>query len=299
MKIAVLLTCFNRREMTLSCLSKLKKARDTYNNKLDIPIDIEVYLTNDGCTDGTPDAVRLCMSGETINIIEADGNAYWAGGMRLAWNEARKKHDYDFYLLLNDDTDVWDNLFDEMLEAHNFCIKEYGKSGIYSGNTTWRDNHLKMSFGGKKSNKGFLKRFMWVYPNGTPQRCDIVNANILMVAKEVVENVGIFADCYIHGAADNDYAMRVNAAGYPVVVTSGYCGCCDADNYNHEEECKKISKMTLTQRKQYFTNPVHSIHDKWQYTIRWRKSHIPILLITHFLHRYIPSLYGRIMGSLH
>lgn len=49
--IAVLLTVFNRKEQTLQCLSNL------FAQTIPNGYDLDVYLTNDGCTDGTPEAV--------------------------------------------------------------------------------------------------------------------------------------------------------------------------------------------------------------------------------------------------
>ena len=49
--IAVLLTVFNRKEKTLQCLGNLYKQ---------LPIQgysVDIYLTNDGCTDSTPEAI--------------------------------------------------------------------------------------------------------------------------------------------------------------------------------------------------------------------------------------------------
>jgi len=298
-KISVLLTCYNRKAMTVSCLQKLMLVRNNYNERNFNKIAVSVFLTDDGCTDGTPEAVRECMKNEDLHIIEADGNAFWAGGMRLAWSKAIKIGGFDFYLLLNDDTDVWENLFDELLSANDYCLKMFGKRGVYSGNTTWKNDYTKMSFGGKKGNGIFIERFRWVYPNGTPQRCDIVNANILLVSKDVVDEIGILSGCYHHGAADNDYGMRANKAGFPVVITGNYCGSCDADNYDHRQECEKLRKMSLAERKIYFSNPVHSIHDKYEFTKKWRKPFLPVLLFFHFLHLYFPSLYGKLMKGLH
>ena len=51
MKIAVLLTCHNRREKTLSCLKNLLE-----QNLEDI--DLSVYLVDDGSSDGTSDAIK-------------------------------------------------------------------------------------------------------------------------------------------------------------------------------------------------------------------------------------------------
>ena len=48
MKTAALLTCHNRKEKTLACLKSL------YRN---MP-EVDVYLTDDGCADGTAEAVK-------------------------------------------------------------------------------------------------------------------------------------------------------------------------------------------------------------------------------------------------
>lgn len=57
----------------------------------DADISLSVYLTDDGCTDGTSQAVRDIFKGKDITIMQGDGNLYWAGGMRFAWKEALKK----------------------------------------------------------------------------------------------------------------------------------------------------------------------------------------------------------------
>ena len=51
-KIAVLLTCFNRREMTLSCVRRI-------NSQVNIDdLEIEIFLSDDNSTDGTAQAVN-------------------------------------------------------------------------------------------------------------------------------------------------------------------------------------------------------------------------------------------------
>ena len=58
MNIAVLLTCHNRKAKTVKCMQSLYDALTHYNrlHEKDF-IDVEVYLTDDGCTDGTVEAV--------------------------------------------------------------------------------------------------------------------------------------------------------------------------------------------------------------------------------------------------
>ena len=53
MKIAVLMTVHNRKEKTLMCLDNL------FRQKVPNDIAVEVYLTDDGCTDGTSEAVKI------------------------------------------------------------------------------------------------------------------------------------------------------------------------------------------------------------------------------------------------
>ena len=71
MKIAVLLTCFNRKDKTLSCLTSLYQALCIYNNKVEDKVELSIYLTDDGCTDGTGDAVRDNFSDKNITILKA------------------------------------------------------------------------------------------------------------------------------------------------------------------------------------------------------------------------------------
>ena len=50
-RIAVLMTVHNRREKTLLCLERL------FANRMPEGYSMAVYLTDDGCTDGTAEAV--------------------------------------------------------------------------------------------------------------------------------------------------------------------------------------------------------------------------------------------------
>ena len=99
-KLAVLLTCFNRKDKTIASLTALYKAFHESSDGW----DMSVYLTDDGSTDGTSDAVSKNFP--QVRVLKGDGALYWAGGMRNSWSEALKE-DYDAYLLLNDDTNVY------------------------------------------------------------------------------------------------------------------------------------------------------------------------------------------------
>lgn len=115
-KIAILITVHNRKEKTLACLKNL------YAQQLPNAVEIEVYLTDDGCTDGTVEAIRIHYP--QTNIIKGDGNLFWNRGMYEAWCVAEKK-DYDYYLWLNDDTILFETAIVSLLSTSD-------KMGDYS-----------------------------------------------------------------------------------------------------------------------------------------------------------------------
>jgi GT2 family glycosyltransferase len=244
-KIAVLFTCHNRREKTLTCLNLLYKAfkqNDDY-------FQIIIYLTDDGSTDGTKEAVSKQYP--EVNILPGNGDLYWAGGMRNSWNEALKK-DFDGYLLLNDDTDVFEDLFFELQLAIEYSFNVFAKNGIIIGSTKDRSSGERTYGGGVYLNK-FKGTFKKIIPNGTYQRCELGNANIMYVHKDVVKQIGILSKNYIHGVADYDYTFRAIKENFPVLVMPKYIGFCSLNLVNKNDEF--LRKKTLKDRFKYLNSP--------------------------------------------
>ncbi len=139
--IATIITCYNRKEKTLTCLT------DLMNQDVISDIDLNVYLVDDGSTDGTGDAVK--QNFPHVNILQGDGTLYWNGGMRFAFSEAMK-NDYDYYLWLNDDTFLYSDAIKLLLEISNDMKRKKGRDVIVTGTIkdidtdeiiTWR--HLR------------------------------------------------------------------------------------------------------------------------------------------------------------
>lgn len=292
MKIAVLYTCFNRKAYTLSSLKSLFASLEYYNNSANDKIDITVYLTDDGCTDGTAETIRAVFPEKDIIILRGSGSLYWAGGMRLAWKEALKRQsEWDFYLLLNDDTDLFNGCIKELLETHLYCVQKNGKPGIYSGVTCAKSNENKTTYGGNVITNRFLGRTYRLSPNGTPQLIDTSNANILMVSKCVVDTIGIFYEGYRHGIADYDYSMTARSHGIPVYITARYCGACEDDHTRGKELKDRIIKMSSNERADYFSNPLHSSKDYLTFIRRQVPFKYPFTWILRKLHEMCPKLY--------
>lgn len=287
--IAVILTCFNRKEKTLSCLRGLYEAQKAYGKA---HLSLGIYLTDDGCTDGTAQAVRDAFPDKDITILQGDGNLYWAGGMRFAWKEAlKRKNHWDFYLLLNDDTTPMDNMFEELFGAHEYCQCTFRTVGVYSGVTCDIDDPSIITYGGAVWVNKFLGTDKRLNPSGVPQEVDKTNANILLVAKEVTDKIGIFYEGYRHGAADYDYSIQAKKRGFKALITSNVCGVCERDHRDWNSERKKILNMSRADRKQYFSSPRHSSHDVLIFKKRNTPLRYPVVLIGRFLNENFPKLY--------
>lgn len=283
------MTCFNRKEKTLSCLTSLFFAIDTS----ELEIDASIYLTDDGCKDCTADAIRMTFPGKDITILQGDGTLYWAGGMRFAWKEALKKHgEWDFYLLLNDDVLLMPNVFEELFEAHRYALEHYGRSGVYSGIMCDTEDHSKMTYGGDIRTNGIITvKTTRLYPKGKPQACNVTNANVLLISRPVVDSIGILYKGYIHARADYDYAWMAGKHNFPVLLTSHFCGECTYDHWNTDYLKGKILLMNLHERRMYFRNPLHSNLDQIIFEWRTNPIRVPILILGRFLNIYFPTVY--------
>ena len=133
---AVLLTVFNRKEKTLECLGRLFDQ---------LPIEdlqIDVFLTDDGCTDGTAEAVENLFP--SVHILKGNGDLFWNRGMLMAWKAAADARDYDAYLWLNDDT----FLYEETLTSLQRAVKDTEGKAIIVG-ATEDASHSKLTYGGR------------------------------------------------------------------------------------------------------------------------------------------------------
>ena len=213
--MAILITCHNRQETTLKCLRALS------GQILPDGVDFKTYLVDDGCTDGTGDAVSQQFP--DVNVIQGDGNLYWCGGMRLAWTEAAKG-DYDYYLWLNDDTLLLDNAIQAMLDTAKTVRKSHGQDGIVVGSTCDPDTG-KQTYGGVQR-IGKTLGFRLIEPTDKPQCCDTMNGNCVLVPKAVARVTGNLSGRFTHAIADTDYGLRACKGGFSCWIAPGYIGKC-------------------------------------------------------------------------
>ncbi|GGG42475.1 acetylglucosaminyltransferase [Croceivirga lutea] len=279
--LAVLLTCFNRKEKTLSALSKVYKA----SAKVESELTISVYLTDDGSTDGTADAVRKTFP--KVIILKGTGDLFWAGGMKMSWRAA-KKQNFDAYLLLNDDTDIVEELFKEYLKADEYCQTTYTTGGVYLGATQDPDTK-KLTYGGAKLTNKWTFKYNLLEPNNSYQNCELGNANIMFVSNEVVEQIGILSEGYKHGVADYDYTLKAVKKKIPVLLMPTYLGFCKNDHSNIYD---KFTNSSFKQRLAILKNPLGL---DFSSNLNLMKRHfplrVPMVVFSSLLKLIFPQLY--------
>ncbi len=281
-KIAILLTCHNRRKYTLKCLDHLYKAYQESRYKF----HLEVFLTDDGSIDGTSEAVAANFP--KVRILQGNGSLYWAGGMRNSW-KASLNDDYNGYMLLNDDTFVFGNLFDELFSAIEYNLQSFNTRGIIVGST--KDSLTgERTYGGSVFIHKFKGTFQKIKPDGTYQKCELGNANILYVDKEVVSKIGILDHSYIHGIADYDYTLRAVKAKIPVTILPVYVGICKA--HVNQKNNVLLSKGSFKGRFDYLNSPTGLA---FRDTLRFQKKFFPsrylLVLISGYFKVLFPNFY--------
>lgn len=269
--LAILLTVFNRREGTLNCLrqlfAQLQAHASTPNSYLlplnsyllthPSPVQVDVWLTDDGCTDGTPEAVSKEFP--SVHIVAGDGSLYWNRGMIAAWQAAAAAHDYDGYLWLNDDTFLLPDALSRLLQwatrtdglhclvgsTFSLALAKELTDELAASPSQQSDGaavppslplshshlsrldparlHAAFTYGGKRRRGG------WILPSMGEELkpCDMFNGNIVFIPRPVYRRLGTMDARFHHGIGDFDYGLRARKAGLGSLIAPGYYGACD------------------------------------------------------------------------
>lgn len=209
LRVAAVLTCHNRREKTVACLRALA------DQKLPGGVRIDVFLMDDGSSDGTSEAVRDVWPG--VHLLHGDGSLFWCGGMRAAWREAQMA-DPDFYLLLNDDTHLFPSAVAELMEISPSPGSANVAVGAVGDPVT-----------GKWTYGGLGKTREWSGEDAEPVECRTMNANCVLVPRLVCRETGIFYHAYTHAMGDIDYGFAARRNGFRLFETPCFVGTC-SDN---------------------------------------------------------------------
>jgi GT2 family glycosyltransferase len=218
-RIAVLMTCFNRRALTLRCLASLARQPGF--------CAADLYLVDDGSKDGTGGAVQAMLPG--AHVIQGNGSLFWNGGMRLAWSAARATGGADFYLWLNDDVELSADAL-AMLVADADAAAPRGQPVIVAAATTDPATG-EITYGAHRTPLAARPlRMGLIQPTGQPVMADTISGNIVLVSAAAEAQLGNMSPVYQHIYGDLDYGFRARQAGIPIVLASRPGGTCSANS---------------------------------------------------------------------
>lgn len=209
-KVAVLMACHNRRELTIRCLTSLYAARPEGWNLI-------IHLVDDGSSDGTTQAVKVFDP--NIKIIQGNGNWYWAHSMYQAEMAIEEPH--DAILWVNDDIQLAPSALlniDKYFSSHPNQILV----GQFKDQAS-----QELSYGGyyKYGKRPF--QFKRAYTSDELISVDTFNGNLVFIPSNVSEIVGHIDGGFAHGTADIDFGLRARRAGVSMKVIPEFAGTCD------------------------------------------------------------------------
>lgn len=286
-RLAVIMTCHNRREKTLSCLNAL------FNQEFETKLNVDVYLVDDGSTDGTSEAVKKDYP--DVNILHGDGGLYWNRGMNKAFGRAIEGG-YDYYLWLNDDTYLFPNGINHLVETHNKLMLKGISRSIIVGSA--QDAETKChTYGGVKREHVLKPLSLRKTPPGDePIRCDTANGNCILIPKDVVNKVGNIDTVFQHRWGDHDYGLRASRAGCSIWIAPGYIASC---SLNTVEATWEDVTLPIKERIDKLRS-IKGIHPK-DYMIYVRR-HAGIMWMFYWIWPYVKiiftSLQQRLSGKL-
>ena len=265
------MTVHNRRGITLRCLEHLTNL--VYNRDR---VRLDIYLTDDGSTDGTAESVRSAFP--AVRIIAGNGHLFWNRGMHTAWTEAERE-DYDFYWWVNDDTFVESDTLERMLSVS----ATHHDEALTVGSTAASDGSGKITYGGWRHGR--------LLPLAEEEQvCDTMNGNLVLIPRSAFKRLGKNDPYYHHALGDLDYGLRATEAGIGIFLVPGVCGICDL----HEKPTAWMdpSEPFLTRWKCFYSpngnNPFEFFH--------FKKRHFGLFpacisFLTNFIHLVFPAFW--------
>jgi GT2 family glycosyltransferase/glycosyltransferase involved in cell wall biosynthesis len=217
--ISALLTCHNRREHTLACLESLRANA--------IPgITVDVHLVDDASNDGTAEAVAAAYP--DVEITVGTGDLFWGGGMRLAFTRAAPARP-DYLLWLNDDVVLDHDALERLLATYATLCAARQPLSVVVGSTRDPETGATTYGGVRRTSRLRRMAFALVTPTDTPQPCDTMNGNVVLIPRSVYSVMGNIDEKFIHAGGDTDYGLRARSAGCQVFLAPGHVGTCSVN----------------------------------------------------------------------
>lgn len=219
LRVSVLVACYNRRELTLANLQRLRSALDYAGVKY------EIFVLDDASPDGTGDAVSRIFP--DVHVLRGDGALFWNRGMQRAYEAASFASSPDAYLLFNDDVAVNADSVAAFISLYDMVNREMPTAlaaatvssdterVTYSGyrmKARWRPLSLELELPDSA---------------GVAKRVDTFNGNFALIPATILDNIKGLDPYFRHQFGDIDLGLKIWAGGGRVLLAPTPVGYCD------------------------------------------------------------------------
>ncbi len=236
-KVAVLLTCHNRKDKTCRCISSLLEENEAKC----------VFVVCDaGSSDRTPEALKEMAeeTGADIRVIKRGDDLFWNGGMRVALSYAYQKlKDCHAILMVNDDVEFYPGVIDALIKR----MDEVKADAVVGACI---DSQGRQSYGGVRLKSKHFAKFELIPPAAEPVQCDTFNCNCVMVRYDCFIRCGNLDAAYSHSLGDYDYGLRLKRYGRIVINSEDYVGVCDDNAVEGSWRDKSLGRIARLKLKE-------------------------------------------------
>jgi GT2 family glycosyltransferase len=203
--LAIILVNWNLKNDTIECIESLLNSGAAHR---------QIIIVDNGSMDGSAAAINERYH-NSIMIIKLDENLGYAAGVNIGIKYALS-HDYNWILLLNNDTIVADDFIDSMYSGS----QRVANCAIFSPVIFYRDNPAIIWSMGEK----FINHTLLTLPDNKNRTLDenlpefipidVTNGCAMMVSREVFERIGLFDSKLFMYGEEVDFCWRARQAAY-------------------------------------------------------------------------------------
>lgn len=202
-KVLLIITTFNRKEMTLTFL------RSLYQQDCLGKIELRALVVDDNSSDGTPEEIASHFP--QVQVIKGSGDLYWAGAVKFALDGlGQELITYDYLVLANDDIELTQDAFSQLLETSG------DKKALVGSTILTPEGRIEAS----GSKFGFICKpnLRTLKANGEIQSCDLLPGHLLLIPVSVFTELGGFESDLRYSYLDLTFSLTARRRGVPVLL---------------------------------------------------------------------------------
>ncbi len=207
--LSVIILNYNTRELLRKCLASVRASKSNFQ--------IETIVSDNGSKDGSQQMVRSEFP--EVRLLENNANLGFSKGNNVAIKQSQAR----YVLLLNSDTTVAENAFDESIKY----LDSNPNVGVLGAKVVLPNGKLDPACRRNFPNpaNAFLRLFglkkfsNYNITGSVDQEMDVdaVMGAYMMVRREVIDKVGMLDEEFFMYGEDLEWCWRIKQAGYKVV----------------------------------------------------------------------------------